>query len=81
MDFVTIGKEIFSGFKMPIYYNNNELFKNSNKDYPRLSLIYIGKGSGIVTFNECEVKFTAPTILCMNETEFPKVKRILQYFS
>lgn len=74
MEFVTVGKEIHSGFKMPIYYNDNELFENSNKDYPRLSLIYIENGSGIVTFNEYEVKFTAPTILCMNETEFPKLK-------
>lgn len=74
MDFITVGKEIHSGFKMPIYYNDNELFKNSNKDYPRLSLIYIKNGSGIVTFNEYEVKFTAPTILCMSETEFPKLK-------
>ena len=74
MELVTVGKEIFSGFKMPIYYNGNELFKNSNKDYPRLSLIYIENGSGIIIFNEYEVKFTAPTILCMNETEFPKLK-------
>ena len=74
MELVTVGKEIFSGFKMPIYYNGNELFKNSNKDYQRLSLIYIENGSGIIIFNEYEVKLTAPTILCMNENEFPKLK-------
>lgn len=72
MDFITIGKEIHSGFRMPIYYNDNELFKNEK--YQRLSLIYIESGSGVVTFNEHEVKFAAPTILCMNETEFPQLK-------
>ena len=73
MELFTTGKEIHSGYKLPLFYNGNETFENNFENENRLSLTFIERGSGEILYNNQLLLVEAPSILCLNETEVPKL--------
>lgn len=67
-------KEKLNGFEGLINYNANETFIDENENCERFRLIYIESGSGMIVLNEDKVRIATPTILCMNENEYPKLE-------
>ncbi len=70
MDFVTIGREVHSGYRLPLYFAEHESCIEDTRGYGRWSLVLIEKGSGILSCGGLQTPFTSPVILCINEHEY-----------
>ena len=73
MIYETIGQEINRGFELPIYYEELTCFDAKPKE-ECFRLLLIEQGSGIICFQEYSINFAAPTLLCINEKDFPLFK-------
>lgn len=68
-----MGREIHPGYRLPLYFTENESWIEDTQTYGRWSFILIEKGSGILSCGSLQTPFTAPVILCVNEHEYVKI--------
>lgn len=73
MEYVTIGRGVHQGYRLPLYYIEHESCLADTRGYGRWSLILIEKGSGIISCGEMQMPFTSPVVLCVNENEHVKL--------
>jgi len=73
MSYETIGKEIHSKYKHPLYYSQVTCVNEEPED-ECFRLLLIEQGSGIISFEDSSNSFIAPAILCINEKDFPVFK-------
>lgn len=71
----TNGKVIYPEMKLPLYYQRGNFFEKIPDETPRLCLIVVEEGSGIVRINnkltkeEKNISLIAPVMFCLNEEE------------
>ncbi|WP_148449897.1 AraC family transcriptional regulator [Gorillibacterium timonense] len=73
MEFVTIGRGVHSGYRLPLSCTDEDSYLESLPDCSGWSIVVIEKGSGILSFEGVDTPLTAPVILCINETEYPSL--------
>ncbi|WP_307589569.1 helix-turn-helix domain-containing protein [Paenibacillus wynnii] len=73
MEFVTIGREVHSGYSLPLYFTEHESCIEDTRGYGRWSLVLIEKGSGIISCGNLQMPFTSPVILCVHENEYAEL--------
>lgn len=67
---MTIGKEYFTGYKLLLYLEKNELFNAELGFKERFKIIYVEEGTGILKIGANRLMFIAPVIFCFNENEY-----------
>ncbi len=84
MELVTIGREIYPGYQVKMYFNDkNNLEENIDQRY---KIIYIKAGKGFIKAENFRTFIMAPMLCCLNEKEMlqlenqEKVELISLYF-
>ncbi len=84
MELVTIGREIYPGYQVNMYFNGkNQLEEDVGQRY---KIIYIKEGSGFIKVGDFRTFIMAPLLCCLNENEMlqlenqEKVELISLYF-
>lgn len=72
MLYSTMGRDIFSGHELMMYYTEQKVLEPARVP-DRYRLVYIGEGSGVFKNGEKSEFFTAPVILCLNERDEPEL--------
>ncbi len=67
MDYSCIGEQFYPGLNVPVYHLADSIWQEKIAD--RFRLILIQEGSGIVGNEHYSMRFIAPSIICVNETE------------
>ncbi|MNB89137.1 HTH-type transcriptional regulator YesS [compost metagenome] len=73
MEFVTIGREVHSGYRIPLFFTEDESCIENTVSLSRWGFILIEKGSGIISSGGLHTPFTSPVVLCINEKEVAKL--------
>lgn len=73
MEYVTIGREVHSGYRLPLCFTEHESCIEDVRGYGRWSLVLIEKGAGILSCGGLQTPFTSPVILCVNEHEYAEL--------
>ena len=73
MHFATIGREVHSGYQLPLCFTEHESCIEDTRGFGRWSLVLIEKGSGILSFGGLQTPFTSPVIVCINEHEYAEL--------
>ncbi|MEO3945329.1 AraC family transcriptional regulator [Gorillibacterium sp. CAU 1737] len=73
VEFVTIGRGIHKGYRLPLSSSEEASFLEKLPESPCWSIVVIEKGSGHLSFEGVDTPWTAPVVLCINETEYPKL--------
>lgn len=73
VEFVTIGREVHSGYRLPLYFTEHESCIEDIRGYGRWNLALIEKGAGIFSCGGIQTPFTSPVILCLNEHEYAEL--------
>jgi len=69
MELGTQGKEIYSDFRLALWYNPDETFEPKEGATQRLSIVLIKQGTGILTIGGSRQIFLAPALFCLNPYE------------
>jgi len=73
MSYGTAGKEQHIKYKLPLYYSPDTCLNEEPED-ECFRFLLIEHGSGSICFEDRSINFIAPTILCLNEKDFPLIK-------
>jgi AraC family L-rhamnose operon regulatory protein RhaS len=63
----------FPGYRMPLWHNPSEDFSSERGLGGRFRMVLVEDGSGVLEVNGWRGPFIAPVLLCMNETERPRL--------
>jgi AraC family L-rhamnose operon regulatory protein RhaS len=69
MELVTAGRDIYPGYKLPLFHNPNETFNTAANTGTRYRLVFVENGTGVLNISGQRVAFIAPTLFCLNEKE------------
>lgn len=75
VDLVTIGKGFYPGEVFHVWHNPDEAVQPDLGAGTRLRLIFFETGSGLVEVGDRQSVLMAPALLCLNETERPRLTR------
>jgi len=73
----TIGREIFPGYELQIWYNPDENFKPEFNTGTRFRLVFVESGTGILHIGGRDIMFIAPVLFYLNEKDRPALKQKL----
>jgi AraC-like DNA-binding protein len=77
MELLTTGRMIYPGFQVLVWFNPQETFDPELGVGSRFRLIYVEQGTGILHFPQRREAFIAPALLCLNETDAPRLEQTL----
>jgi len=62
-------------YEIPLYHAANELIEPDLAEGTRMRLVFVEAGSGLLEVGERQLVLMAPALLCLSETELPRLIR------